>query len=521
MKQFIQRFGSRLRGCLSGFDRIRCRGTLRILAHVKGMMYYLSHEKVRLTEFGKFVESKSQEIREAVNAQAHRHGLAIEYVASAATSKEAKVQEILEKRGKDVGLVCILSCVEPCRSYEIVRDRERKMIDLVSRQRKCLHYYHYFIDPKFGLVHVRTQTWFPFTVHIVLNGREWLSRQLDAAKIGYLRSDNCFLQLDDLRAAQRLMNRQVEIKWSYHLNRLMRQANPAFNRMFRNFPLEPYWSMDETEWATDLMFTSADDLQELYPRLILHSIKTFGSQNVMRFLGHKTAATPGSYGRFDREVITDLRRRQEGVRIKHWVDRNSLKMYDKYGQVLRIETTINDPGTMKTYRPKEGDPDGPMQWRKLRKGVADTKRRAEISQNANQRYLAALAHVEQEQPLGELLQQLCCRKRWQGKSVRALNPFADEDGALLSTVSRAEFLINGFRNRDLRSLLFGADDSDPTVRKRQSSVITRKLRLLRAHGLIKKLSKTHRYQLSEKGRATITAIQAAKGARVSALTQAA
>jgi hypothetical protein len=444
----------------------------------------------------------------------------IRYLYSSAQNKEALVKDIIQKQGCSRGLVCVLSCLEPCQSFDIYRNRERQTIDLVPRRRRCLHYYHYSIDSMFGLIHVRTQTWFPFNVNICLNGREWLAKQMDAAQISYRRGDNCFIDIDDVAAAQNLMNRQLRITWPKHLNRLMRMANPAFGQLFKQFPVEYYWSVDESEWATDVMFRSVKQLGELYPSLLLHGIRTFSSRDVMRFLGRKPPVAH-SLGRFAGEVISDLRTRPEGVRIKHRVNRNSIKMYDKFGSVLRVETTINDARDMTVYRPKEGDPGGPKQWRYLRKGIADLYRRASLSQSCNKRYLQALAAVDNPIPLGEMVKHLCQPTNWQGKRVRALNPFDQHDGPLLEAIARGEFTANGFRNRDLRQLLFGSTQVSDETRIRQSAAVTRKLRLLRAHHLIRKIPKSHRYRLSAFGTTLVAAIIAAKHADTSKLSAAA
>jgi hypothetical protein len=515
MQQFIQRFGAKIQGVLSGFDRLRFRGTFRLLTSVSGMAHFLSLMKVQLKDFGRYAKETTKKIRTAVEETAEKANLEIQHVASAAESKEGIVRRILQERKPSSGLVCVLSCVEPCRTYDVYRGRPGKGCpDLVSRQRQCLHYYHYYLDPMFGLVHVRTQTWFPFAVHICVNGREWLARQLDAAKIGYLRHDNCFSQIKNVTRAQRIMDRQWHLHWSKHLKRLAHCSNPIMKQLFPKLeiPLTYYWTLEESEWATDVMFNSQQELEQLYPRLILHGVQTFGSREVMRFLGRKTPVTPGKYGNFAAEVISDLRTRAEGVRIKHRINRNSLKMYDKGGSVLRIETTINEPRDMKVFRHKEGDLKGPKKWRPMRKGIADIRRRVQISQAANERYLNSLAEVNSSTPLGEMLAKLCQPTKLNDRRVRALNPFAEDDKQLLETISRGEFSVNGFRNRDIRSLLFGSDDGNEDVRRRRSSAVSRKLRLLRAHHLIKKIPTTHRYQLTDFGRAVVTAITMAKNA---------
>ena len=139
----------------------------------------------------------------------------------------------------------------------------------------------------------------------------------------------------------------------------------------------------------------------------------------MRFLGWKVPAHGGVNGRFAGEVVSDLRQRPEGIRVKHRVNRNSIKMYDKEGSILRVETTINDAADLKVFRAAEGDGRDKREWRPMRKGVADVHRRAEVSQSANDRYLDSLAAVEETTKLGSLAEKLCQPVRWKGKRVRS------------------------------------------------------------------------------------------------------
>ena len=247
-------------------------------------------------------------------------------------------------------------------------------------------------------------------------------------------------------------------------------------------------------------------------------MQTFSSPDILRFLGRKTTATGDVHGRFTGEVLSDVRRRPEGVRIKHRLNFNSIKMYDKQGSVLRVETTLTHPRDIKVFRRKETEPAGKLAWRRLRKGVCDFPRRCEVSQAANERYLDALAAVEETTPLKELAAHLCRSVNWQGRSVRGLRPLEQADHALLSAVMRGEFAIQGFRNRDLRLLLFD-ESADETTKKRQSAQITRRLRMLRAHKLIKKVAGTHRYLLTRRGRTTITALLAASNCGTKRLTE--
>jgi hypothetical protein len=436
----------------------------------------------------------------------------VEYLAKPSISKEDYARAIAERDGVREGLIAVLHAVEPCYSFRIGYQRDTGHIEVENALRKCTHYYTYWMDPQWGFCHVRVQTWMPFTVHICANGREWLARQMDRAGIAYRRRENCFVWVQDVERVQALLDAQLSTDWGRSLRTLLLRSHPAYFKLLDLSPqADYYWSADASEWASDVMFRSAAKLRALYPQLIAHGVRNLGSREVLRFLGRSVPAHGGVNRKFAGEVTTDLRERPEGMRIKHRVNANSIKMYDKQGSVLRVETTINDTRDFRIFRTEENRPRGRKGWRILRKGVADMHRRAQVSQAANDRYFESLAAVEKTTPLGELTQDLCRRVRWKGTHVRALQPLSAEDARLLEAVSRGEFVVNGFRNRDLRQILHGAA-ADSLTEKRQSAAVTRKLRLLRAHGLIRKVSHTHRYVLSAKGRLCITALLAARAA---------
>jgi hypothetical protein len=218
-------------------------------------------------------------------------------------------------------------------------------------------------------------------------------------------------------------------------------------------------------------------------------------------------------------VTSDLKHRPEGIRLKHYVAGNSVKIYDKQGTVLRAETTINEPRGFKVYRTAEGDDAGQPTWRAMRKGVADMTRRAEVSQAVNERYLDALASCEDTAPLGELTAAVCRPVTWNGRRARALHPWSPDDLELLRAIGRGEFLVNGFRNADLSRVLHGAPPHDRAVHRRQSAAVTRRIRLLRAHGLVHKRPKSHRYTVSPKGQRIVSALLAAYQASAESLVK--
>jgi len=512
MNNFVQRHQESVTGILSGFDRLLFRGTLRMLASVAGMMRYLWATQMLLKEFGDWSEHLTEQVKQTSSQVARDSGRPIVYLNNASTRKEDLARSIAERDGIERGLVCVLTALEPCWSYDIYRNRAKRKLELVARQRKCLHLYHYHVHSQFGLMHARLQTWLPFNIKVCLNGREWLSRQMDQAGIGYVKRDNCFTRVSDVPGAQALLDSQLRADWPGMLDSIRRSIHPAHETMLGANPLDYYWSVDQSEWATDTMFRNRKSLADVYPRLIHQGMTTLGSRDVMRFLGRRVPSHGGIHGRFDGEVLTDLKQRPEGMRLKHQVNQNSVKMYDKQESVLRVETTINNTAGFKVYRTVEGKPNGKLEYRQLRKGIADLHRRAEVSQACNDRYLESMAAVETSQTLAELTGPLCRATTWKGKRVRALQLLGGGDGDLLALISRGQFIVNGFRNRDLREVLYPHKRSNLTETRRQSGAVTRKLRLLRAHGLIKKVPHTHRYLLTDKGQLVATTLQAAKAA---------
>ncbi len=525
MNKFSAKYADQVRGVLSGFDRLVMWGTLRAIVYAKGMEDYLGNSKVLLKDFARHVEQTSSRLKKASLAAAERLRRTVKYLASSQVSKEEMARSIAAEQKISKGLVCVLTCVEPCHSFEIFRNRETKQLDVVPRLRKCLFLYHYWIHPMFGFMNARIQTWFPFPIQICLNGREWLARQMDAEGLGYLRQDNCFPWVESFARAQELLDIQLQLNWPKALDAIARQLNPIHEEIFRHFGVQYYWTTHQSEWASDVVFREAAVLRRLYPVLLRHALTTFGSPEVLRFLGQKIRLDGQIRGNFPGEVSSDLRQREEGVRIKHRLNRNSLKLYDKaytpMGSVLRAEMTMNNEEDFRVYRPKEGDAHGPKAWRPLRRGIADLHRRAEVSGHANDRYLEALASVDDSATLDELARPLERPTVWKRKRVRARHPFQAADSALLEAVARGEFILNGFRNKDLQQIFFGQTTDVAREKRRRSAWVSRQIRLLRAHGLIRKVAHQNRYHVTKSGRPVITAILAARKATVSQLSRAA
>jgi hypothetical protein len=502
---FIAHHADDLLGVLHGLDRVRLQGTLRCLYQPAIFQEYLSQAKVLLKDFKGFVLRTTAAVRQQAEALAQSCGRPFEYLRSVNVDKEERARQLAQSQGVGEGLIGIFNCVEGCRTYRVYGNRESRKLELRLEWGKCSHLYFYVQHPRWGFLHLRLQTWFPFLIQICLNGHEWLARQMDQAGLRYRRADNRFTWIEDVAQAQALMDQQLRTDWVGLCEELRQAYHPLHERIVQPLHgLAYYWTAPEVEFSSDLLFRETSALERLFPRLKLHAMLHLGAEQVMNFLGKRYDE------RFHGEVCSDLRRRQEGFRIKHWLNDNSIKLYPCLN-VLRAEVTTNDPADLRVYRCAEHNPDGPMAWRALRRSVADLHRRAQLSQAANERYLAALAAANDTTSLAEDALALCQPIRREGQRHRALNPFNPQEAAWLERLSRGEWVLKGFRNRDLRHLAFGPT-SDPLARRRQAAQITRRLALYRAHGLVAKVSRTHRWMLTAKGRRLISALLAARNA---------
>lgn len=494
MERFVTRHQDRIAGILTGFDRMRFRGTLRGISYIKGLEIWLSSRGVLFKDFGAFAERLSGEVTEHAKGVAQETGRPFEYLASWKVSKEDRARAILARDGVREGLIAIFSCVEGCRSFTVRGNRVTKRLRVIASERRCAHLYFYYWDHDFGLMHVRLQTWLPFTIHICINGREWLAQQLRRCASDFTQVDNCVFDAADPHLAQRLLTQLATRRWA----RVLRVFATRVNPVLRGSGLRPYyWSLDESEFATDVLFRDQASLQACYPSLVDHAYRHFRTPDVLRFLGRRQHAD--STG----EVTTRVQRRVEGVRVKHWVEENSLKMYDKLGHVLRVETTLNQPRRFQVYRATA--PGTPRHWVRLRKGIADIPRRVALSQAANARYLDALSVVGLSTPVHHLLDPVSQRRVVNGRPYRPLRPIAPDDSACFGRLLDGRALLEGIRAGDLRHVLSPQEPTDETERRRLTGRVSRRLRLYRAHGLIAKVAHTRFYRVTPKGHQLMTA----------------
>jgi hypothetical protein len=495
-KLFLVKFASSIIAALGCHDRVIFKGYLPF-SNEAHLNRFVDHTlRIKRKDFLAFAEEKSELLVTHAKDFATQQGAPYVYV-QGNHRKEELVQQQIRARRLSEGLVCVLCCQECCRTVKLRYGDGRPRLVFTRRPQRVL--YFYFLDPHFGLRHVRVQTWFPFTTQVYVNGHDWLARQLQAAGSGFVQHDNAFTQLDDPAKAQSLADRFPRLGWIPLLSAWARQVNPLLSEGWLQGQ-GYYWVIDQAEYSTDVLFKSRPVLAELYPRLLDHACLHFSAQDILSFLGRRL------HPRFDGEVLTDCKKdRWPGARIKHRVKNNWLKMYDKFGQVLRIETVINNPREFKVRRRVLRKGRSQMDWCPMNKGVANFYHYHEVAQATNERYLNALAIVDRPQASGKILDRVHQPARLGPCRRRGLNLLRAEEQKLFRAVLRGEHHVNGFRNRDIQAALFPAPIQGITEQHRRTAHVSRLLHLLRAHGFIAKIPRAHRYRVTTKGAAVMSA----------------
>ncbi|HGJ65946.1 TPA: hypothetical protein ENS27_11235 [bacterium] len=492
--KIIEKFKDKINGVLSAFDRMIIKGHILQFFGDSGRRYFLSQENVLLKDFGDYAEKITKTIKASIEETTEKTGRPLIYLNSSKTSKEGTAQNILKEDPIKEGLICVISTLETSPSLEIRKNKETQKLELKNGQRKCLHYYFYYLDKEFGFMHVKLQSWFPFGIQVYVNGREYISKQLDKEGIVYKRYDNCFVQIDNIEKAQEISNDFGCKKLDGMLEYFAKQINPFTTRIKEIFNHDYFWCMDQCEYATDVMFKSRKDLESVYYDFVHHGIVNFKFDDVMTFMGRKM------HSAFSGEIVSDIKIRPCGIRIKHRMKQNSIKMYDKYS-VLRVETTINNPREFKVFKKSsvEGKPD---KWVPMGKSISNLYRYAEVSKSANHKYLDAMALADVKGECIDEIEKLCTKIEKGNRTYTGLNPLSKETELLFGAVFNGGNHINGFTNASIRKALYpDASDNDKKIRNK----VTRLLSKLRAFGLISKIPRSFRYKITTKGIRIISA----------------
>jgi hypothetical protein len=500
---FEQVHRDRLLGSLTMFDRLIFKGHLTRLYPRRGVAALLWSQGTPLTAFAAYVKECTKMLLDHAEQMAADAGRPSIYLAGSVTRRHGQTKDelaraIAERDGISDGLVCILRAIEPCNTFSL--SRHTGELNVFLKPGKCLHFYFYFVDPEFGLMHVRLQSWLPYDIQVYVNGREWLARQLDAAGVGYLRADNALLRVDDLEQAWALCDRFAHRSWPRFLNALAHRVNPLLATIEQAGFGGYYWVIDQAEVATDVMFRDRPSLVAVMPDLLRHATLNLSSTDVLHFLGRKLHPALAA------EVLTDAKRRPQGWRVKHRLARNWIKVYDKVS-VLRVETTINNPREFKVLRAFT-DPHGrrSRRWCPMNKGVANMWRYFQVGIGANLRYLDALAAAPLNGKGIAALDALCRSRTRNGRHHARFNPLSPNDLALFRAVLSGAHTIVGFRNHDLTARLYPRPPANHREARRRCARTSRLIAKLRGHGLVAKVPNARLYRITPHGHRVLTGV---------------
>jgi len=487
--RFLAKYTSLIVCTLHCFDRVIFKGHLPLAAPAELERFVDWVLKVRRCHFikvlapqyaGVLVRHAQQVARQAGRTYCYRTG---------ALQKDKWAEGLMREQRIERGLVGILCTQETCKSFQLVPGEKRPRFISRPRQQRVLYYY--FLDPQLGLIHVRLQTWAPFTLQVYVNGHDWLAQQLVRLGKGFVLKHNAFTQLDDPAQAQRQADRFAKLDWPKILKRYAQRVNPLLRQDFACYKVR--WVVDQAEFATDLLFKSPAALTGLYAKLLQFATLTFTPKDILGFLGRKWDR------RFDGDVHTEVKTdRLLGTRIKHRMTRNWLKMYDKFGLILRVETVINRPKEFSVFRTRRHrDGTTSQDYFPMNKDTGSLIHYQEQALACHRRYLDALAVVDDPAPAYQQLRQLTEPKVIAGRSYAGFNPARRDDVRLFAAVLDGDHIARGFRNKDIRVALFGADVKPPS---RQSAAVGRLVKRLHARQLVAKIPRTRRWRVTQSGR---------------------
>jgi len=481
-----ERYRERLVGVLSCYDRIIITGTLPGACYAAGMTSFLYSRGIRIFDYARFAEPLRESIRAAAEAAATAAGAAMQHVNKAHIRKEDVVAAVLKERGDQPGLVHIISAMEACESYRPWHDKRTGQTFLKPDAGKCLHYYFYFIDEQLGLCYLRVPTWCPFRLQFYCNGHAWLARKLNAAGIDFSVADNAYVRVADLERAQALSDALKPVELHRRLDRYAKRFCPVHDVFGQDY----HWSLMQVEYATDLIFRSEVALKPLYEQLAREAVLAVKAEQVANFLGKKL--TP----QLAQEIGSRFATRIEGTCIKHRFGKTGVKMYDKFGRVLRLETTTNDVSFFKHHRKVEHrDRHTTRELAPLKRTIYSLIDLREILLGCNRRYLEFLSALADTSSGERDLVRLTEPQSEGERTIKGLNFFARTEQRLLRALQRPEFNIHGLRRADLK----------PWLPELNASRLSRQLHRLHALGLIKRVTHSYRYYLTRLGRAAIAA----------------
>lgn len=351
------------------------------------------------------------------------------------------------------------------------------------RRNKCLHFYFYFEDPILGLVQLRIQSYAPFSIQFIINGHEVLSRLLTKHGIRHTTHDNCLTHISDHERAQELADTITGPFLDHHLQRIITEEVPLADVLPHGYRL----TVRQVEYSTDIYLSSSRYATERYTQLV----QQLSLQHPQEMLSYMTEST-----RRTRNPRCSTKRNHLGTCVKFMNGPLSIKVYHKEPHIIRIETTSYNITKIRAVRcciSRSGKTE--IKRAQLTRSLKDIQVFWRFARHANTRMLHRLSDIWTRCYTPQHLRRLAHRTDTKGHAYRGFNLFDDHDGAIIKAINSPSYDLAGFKRSDLLAAV-------PDLTRHQA---TYALKRLRAHGLIKKEARSHRYFPTRLGRQSQTA----------------
>lgn len=512
---FTEHYAKKIQGILSCYDRVLIKGTLHSVGHAGAMTNLLYRKDIALKDYSKFVNPYRNQLHALASQIAQSHNIEIEFIRKPRlVRKEDLVQKHLSKLQEEsdyrqyTGLVCILSAMESCQSYQYRYDKSTGRSYLQMTSGKCLHYYYYFIDRDLGLCHLRVPTWCPFRLQFYFNGHNWLAKQLDKENIDYELIDNAFVNIgtDDMNTEQRatLYEQVQKIANSFDCSQLHQTLNYYARKYCSVYQqicsIGYHWSIMQAEYATDIIFNSDKTVGKIYDNLLNRLVLSVQPDDIAQFLGRKHV-----HGKNNLEIDTSCKQMSIEIkgkrhlmrRIKHRMGSASIKMYDKFSRVLRIETTLNDTTQFRHYRSVEQrDGSKISKVAPVKKYIYSLKPLADILWQCNKRYLNFIAAFDNNDIGQKRLKKVTSHTKVNDRKYKGFNFFDKNDEIIFKAIAAGEFIINGMRNKSLKQKIINISKNKMILSTAQ---VSRILKRLLVKGVVRKRKGSYEYYLTNLG----------------------
>lgn len=482
------KYADKIHGIITCYDRMIIQGYIPNWSHAETMTAYMKLNGIRIFDYPtSFSQPLTEQVRQNAEKIAHENGMEIEFIRKLhAFRKDDRIQNIIAETGKTEGLIHIFSAMECCNTYRPWHDKTTGNTFLKFDQSKCIHYYFYFIDRELGLCYLRVPTWPPFRIQFYMNGHNLLAYKLDKKQLSYRMQDNAFLEISDIETAQKLSDRINPQGLHKVLDVFARRYSPVPESLGLGYT----WTVQQIECATDIMFRKPEYLAPIYDEIIHTAIYTVKPDNIATFLGQRITYN------CTKEIGTNYNQRILGTRIKHHMGDVSIKMYNKFGCVLRIESTCHNISTFRVEREVQHR-DGTSDIRKapLKKSIYSLYQLFTILKSANYRYLEFISSFDDHSSDRKKLDEVSHSRREKERTYRGFNFFDSRDLSVLEAISKGEYMTFGIQGKQIRQHL-------PKI---TPSAMTRIFKRLKVHGLIEKIPGSYKYLITALGKEIIAA----------------